>query len=93
MNVQTALDGLKRDLYDFCDETKFLAKTVNDFANKFENQSYHSGKSSQSKTKKVGNYVAVGGGIVCVAGVGLSLITLGGAVGVILAGKEKSLFG
>ena len=89
MDVRTALVGLKKDLYEFCDETKFLTQTVNDFANKFESQSYNSGKSSQTKTKKVGKVVAVSGGVVCVAGIGLSLISLGAAVGVILAGKNQ----
>ena len=90
MDVHTALDGLKKDLFDFYDETKFLTQTVNDFANKFQNQSY-SGKPSQSK-RRVGNFIAAGGGIVCVAGVGLSFITLGGAVGIILAGKKVLCF-
>ena len=85
MDVRSALAGLKADLYSFREETENLIQSLEDLSARLNRQP----EKINSKRKRNWTIVAIGGGIVCAAGIGLSFVTLGGSIGLILAGENK----
>ena len=85
MDIRTQLKELNNDLNDIREETEILVQSFHQIADKLDNYTKHG-----RNARLVGSLVAIGGGVLCVTGIGLIFVGIGLSLGVTVLGKNFS---